>query len=794
MRDPDARIDREERCGIAQGYYMSDTGRGQSGNAICWALAALFAAMPLWAETAEGWFRPNVPLPTGCCLHDVFVVDSEYVWAVGDSGVILRTTEGAESGPHSWQVQQAPYAGTLWTAHFADRSRGWAVGDGGTILHTDWSGDVWEKQVSGTNVGLRDVYFHDGNTGWAVGDLGTVLRTTDGGSQWNTVQPPTEWGLWGVCFLDANNGWVVGEGGTVLRTLDGGATWREQVSGTGLDLRAVHFVDIHTGWAVGHYGTVLHTTDGGRNWDLQPSPVAGTLDSVYLSDVWFADRDRGWVTAVRVLPLQYAGYGPTVQSDHGFIFYTDNGGANWTTRYADSSSGLWGICFDGGEGYAVGEAGTIMYTNGAQQWINLGNCTTPIGPLILAVDFVDRRQGWCTAMSSTGIPSILHSVNAGTTWVEQYPSGSGGTVGSKSTAIFFLDANHGWATGMPMLRTADGGTTWEECTSPRENPLHDVVFVDSVNGWAVGSGWAVGHTGIYRSRDGGRTWEPQYSDAVSEPVLRRIDLQGVSFADTSYGWAVGLWQSIDTVSGAQEEYRIVHTCDGGVHWQFQDTAARPSGPLYAVCCVDRATAWAAGHGGVFHTSDTGRTWVHQTERTETLLGVHFVNRRAGWAVGQGIVMHTADGGQHWEEQNGGPQNAEFSDVDFVDSTCGWVVGQPGLVLATITGGGTPAVGSTKESAGGTRPQSAGSGCSLEVGPGATLRYTLPYEGEARIVVCNIRGRVLRRWRPLRQDAGAYWFAWHEQGCKPSVGIYYAVLHFQRAGAAVQRAVTPVSVR
>jgi len=45
-----------------------------------------------------------------------------------------------------------------------------------------------------------------------------------------------------------------------------------------------------------------------------------------------------------------------------------------------------------------------------------------------------------------------------------------------------------------ILRTADGGLSWEEQTSGTTNALSSVYFVDALNGWSVGNNGAILHT------------------------------------------------------------------------------------------------------------------------------------------------------------------------------------------------------------------------------------------------------------------------------------------------------------
>ncbi|MEX0937980.1 MAG: YCF48-related protein [Pirellulales bacterium] len=79
----------------------------------------------------------------------------------------------------------------------------------------------------------------------------------------------------------------------------------------------------------------------------------------------------------------------------------------------------------------------------------------------------------------------------------------------------------------------------------------------------------------------------------------------------------------------------------------------------------------------------------------TLWDVDFVDASTGWAVGdRGVIWHTLDGGQTWRRQTSGV-SCRLSAVEFIDSQRGWAAGgywQPyshtprGVLLRTIDGG------------------------------------------------------------------------------------------------------------
>lgn len=73
--------------------------------------------------------------------------------------------------------------------------------------------------------------------------------------------------------------------------------------------------------------------------------------------------------------------------------------------------------------------------------------------------------------------------------------------------VVFLDTRRGWALGDggALLRTDDGGATWQERFMPGSESLRALRMVDSNRGWLLGlDGGRLWHT-----RDAGVTWTPQ---------------------------------------------------------------------------------------------------------------------------------------------------------------------------------------------------------------------------------------------------------------------------------------------
>jgi photosystem II stability/assembly factor-like uncharacterized protein len=90
-----------------------------------------------------------------------------------------------------------------------------------------------------------------------------------------------------------------------------------------------------------------------------------------------------------------------------------------------------------------------------------------------------------------------------------------------------------------IYRTVNGGRTWQQQNSGVQSDLHDVRFLDALEGWAVGDEGTIIHT-----NDGGLHWTTERSG--TEHPLERI-----FFADRTRGWAVGFGGTVVTYVRAQ---------------------------------------------------------------------------------------------------------------------------------------------------------------------------------------------------------------------------------------------------
>lgn len=312
---------------------------------ICFLIAATGFYSQAFASNWE-------PLISGTTknLWDVFFIDAYNGFACGDSGTLLRTTDG-----FNWNTVNTGTSSPLIKIHFPTPSTGYVSGSGNaTLLKTTDGGDTW------TNISLNlpstmggGIWFTSADTGFfAIGDNqysnSWILRTVNGGSSWDTVYSNLAYWISYIHFPNSMDGYATSSGGKVLKTADGGNTWTSTTTGTNSWMSGIYFFDGSYGLSGGGEftsgnGTIFSTTNGGSAW----SPIYTGPGGI--SKIWFADANNGFALA-------------SGNSGAAVLLHTYDGGVNWNEEFTPGDS-LRGIHFpDPWVGYAVGNNGNIIKT------------------------------------------------------------------------------------------------------------------------------------------------------------------------------------------------------------------------------------------------------------------------------------------------------------------------------------------------------------------------------------------------------------------------------------------------
>lgn len=194
---------------------------------------------------------------------------------VGEFGTLLMTQNGGEVWSQigfDWErvlpEVTAKYGRVephLYDIFFLNEEEGWIVGEYALILHTKNGGRDWEVVHQGDYPQLYGIAFQDERRGWAVGQQGFVLSTADGGREWQQVAGLTDHDLYGITIRE-NYGLMIGER-IILATSDGGGSWyplRANPVGSAPALTAAARLGQKEFFIVGHFGMMERVTIGGE--------------------------------------------------------------------------------------------------------------------------------------------------------------------------------------------------------------------------------------------------------------------------------------------------------------------------------------------------------------------------------------------------------------------------------------------------------------------------------------------------------------------------------------------------
>jgi photosystem II stability/assembly factor-like uncharacterized protein len=262
---------------------------------------------------------------------------------------------------------------------------------------------------------------------------------------------------------------------------------------------------------------------------------------------------------------------------------------------------------------------------------------------------------------------LLRTTDGGTTW----DSLAGPGMYTITALQFPLSSATGYvvASGGKVAKTTDGGTTWVRESTGVTLDLRDVCFpVDAETGYVCGGD--PGEGVILKTTNGGNNW-------VRQSVNPGVPISAIDFpVDARTGFAAG-WSG-----------KLLKTTDGGNNWD-----SLPSGTnsdLMNICFpIDAVTGYAVGgFGAVLKTTDGGASWVYSWANVSIFVtSASFPTRDTGYIAGMsGTIVRTTDGGDNWVLQNSGTPNNLWAIRFPVNGRTGYAAGYGGTIIKTTDGG------------------------------------------------------------------------------------------------------------
>jgi len=299
------------------------------------------------------------------------------------------------------------------------------------ISNVVFSQTAWVTQSSGTTSSVNAVYFINNETGFCAGNGGLLLKTTNSGLQWNQITSPVAFNFDYLKFFGNDSAVLAANNiDSIYFTTNAGANWylRDVNTSYYSSYRQIEFVNFNVGYYLSG-GHLYRTTNNGISW-------TDYYTTIGIKHISFPDELTGWEAGTYTLP-----YPPPYGTNYAEIRKTTNGGINWSVQISTQENSY----------------------------------------LIYRVFFRNINTGFYNDFSSW---SIRKTVNGGTNYLSVTNGGSY----KNYYAMNFPSGNTGWLIGDQIIKTTDGGISFNTITNTPfpVNSFKGIFFLNDNTGWLVG--------------------------------------------------------------------------------------------------------------------------------------------------------------------------------------------------------------------------------------------------------------------------------------------------------------------
>jgi photosystem II stability/assembly factor-like uncharacterized protein len=319
---------------------------------------------------------------------------------------------------------------------------------------------------------------------------------------------------------------------------------------------------------------------------------------------------------------------------------------------------------DANIGWGLSQNGVFHTKDGGRHWTDVTPQEGWEAKSIVKGFFLDPESGWVMQPlgDNSGQGTLYHTRDGGRSWeAVSVPFGP--------NPLQFLSSMDGWvmadrgaaagSQAMDVYKTTDGGATWQKVASAGPNPQAagggipfggdkiGMAFKDMREGWIGGTQPIVGHSYLYRTTDGGKTWRSQHLSIPAHYASSGV----LVFAPRFYTAQDGVLPVLLQTQVRNLDFYV--TRDGGETWD--STTVVPNGAVYHVTTGGEIWAWAGSSLQI--SQDNGRTWTSVAPDIPfqgDVKQIDFLDAERGWAISidsdeNRYLYSTANGGHTWNQ-------------------------------------------------------------------------------------------------------------------------------------------------
>jgi len=517
-------------------------------------------------------------------------VDGGKTWTRKTNGITIQdglTFRGISIEPGNSQVVYAggeisswAWAGKPKVGQEFDLTKGilYKSQDGGESWREIWRGDNLARYILINPQDTDILYLSTGifDREAANSDPGAeepggvgVLKSTDGGQTWTQVNNGLKNLYVGSLYMHPEDPDILLAGtgnnqyrqfGGVYLTTDGAQTWEYVHNAGDANINSVEFSE--TDPAIAYAGgdpMILRSEDGGRTW-VKVTPDERGWGSPGVRGGFPIDFQVDPRNPARIFANNYGGGN----------FLSEDGGVTWRVASAGyTGAQMRSIAVDPnhpGRVYTAGRSGIFVSHDGGGNWRGLAY--PPYRVLEWNAVAVDPGNPEHLLAGNNWTSNILSSQNAGKTWQEVSPV-PGDNQGIRVFAFAPSDPRRVYA-GTAAYYSAG-------------------VFSPEMPA-----------SGIYKSEDGGQSWEKSTTGAFSDAHV--ID---ISIAREDH----------EIIFAATSTYGVLRSLDSGENWTAVNKGVnlRQGANAVAIHPEHEGVVFAGiPFGGVYRSEDGGETWMHRS--------------------------------------------------------------------------------------------------------------------------------------------------------------------------------------